>query len=46
MQLDPFHPATQVQVSGAEHSLLVPQGELQIAAINRLLNTIMIEQLY
>ena len=38
MQLDPFHPATQVQVSGAEHSLLVPQGGSQIAA-KKIINT-------
>ena len=30
-QLSPFHPLTHVQVSGAVHCLLVPQGVLQIA---------------
>ena len=30
-QFDPPHPSIQVQVSGSEHSLLVPHGVLQIA---------------
>ena len=30
-QLLPFHPLTHVQVLGAEHSLLVPHWEMQIA---------------
>ena len=32
-QLLPFHPLTHVQVLGAVHSLLVPQGVLQIAVL-------------